>query len=115
MKLIPAGLHGILDYFAVSILIIMPFYNGFEGIAFGLPVSLGIIALFYTIFTDFSLGFKPLLSLRIHLLIDLFGGVFLTASPFIFGFSEAATLFHMQFGIGVVIVVALTDCDLFSS
>ncbi|MDA0772440.1 MAG: hypothetical protein O3C63_05810 [Cyanobacteria bacterium] len=113
MRFIKPGLHGIIDYFAVSILIMIPWYSGFTGIALGLPVSLGVIALFYTIFTDFSLGFKPLLSLKTHLLIDLIGGAFLALSPFIFGFSEAASLFHFQFGIGVVIVVALTDCDLF--
>ena len=111
MRFIKPGLHGIIDYFAVSILILIPCYSDFTGIALVLPVSLGVIALFYTIFTDFSLGFKPLLSLKTHLLIDLVGGAFLAMSPFIFGFSEAASLFHIQFGIGVVVVVALTDCD----
>ena len=108
-KLISPNLHGIIDYIASLSLILIPLKNGYSGIGLLLPFVLGVIALIYTVLTDYHFGFKALIPLGVHLAIDLFGGLLLVFSALVFGLEPAAQSFHLQFGLGVLLVVALTD------
>ena len=63
------------------------------------PVVLGAGVILYSLLTDYELGALRRLSMPTHLTLDLLGGIFLAASPWIFGFADYVYLPHLIFGI----------------
>ncbi|MFC0012925.1 SPW repeat domain-containing protein [Devosia nitrariae] len=94
-------LHGIGDYVGGIVLILAPYLFGFAtgGIAQWLPMILGAAVIVYSLFTDFELGVVRVIPMRLHLIFDGIGGLFLAASPWLFGFSTEVFLPHLIFGI----------------
>jgi hypothetical protein len=101
MRFIPTKVHGILDYLAGILLIASPWLFGFanDGAETWVPVVLGAMALVYSLCTDYELGAVKLLSMPVHLILDLLSGIVLAASPWIFGFSDTVYLPHLILGI----------------
>ena len=52
------------------------------------PVILGIGAIGYSMLTRYELGAYPLIDMPIHLMLDGASGLFLAASPWLFGFAD---------------------------
>jgi hypothetical protein len=94
-------LHGIGDYIGGIVLILAPYLFGFAtgGIAQWLPMILGAVVIVYSLFTDFELGVVRVIPVRLHLIFDGIGGLFLAASPWLFGVSSEVFLPHLIFGI----------------
>ena len=65
--------------------------------------------LLYSMLTKYELGFVKFIPLRVHLLLDLLGGLALAASPWLFGFSEEVFLPHLVLGLFEIIAVLLTN------
>jgi hypothetical protein len=63
------------------------------------PVVIGILIFVMALLTDFGLGIVKIIPMKIHLLIDVFVGVFLALSPWLFGFHKQVYLPHLIFGI----------------
>lgn len=101
MRFINTRIHGIMDYAMGLLLIISPWLFGFAdgGAAQWVPIVLGLGALVYSMITDYELGLLKIISMKVHLGIDLAAGIFLAASPWIFGFSEEVYLPHLILGI----------------
>ena len=101
MKIISTKTHGILDYLMGVLLIASPWIFGFAngGAEQWIPIILGAGALLYSMMTDYELGVFKTLSMKTHLNIDLMSGIFLAASPWIFGFSDRVSTPHLILGL----------------
>lgn len=101
MRFISTQVHGMLDYLMGILLIISPWLFGFAdgGAAQWVPILLGVGALLYSIITDYEMGLLKILSMKVHLGIDLMSGIFLAVSPWLFGFAEEVYLPHLILGI----------------
>ena len=101
MKFIPTRVHGLLDYLVGLLLIAAPWVFNFArgGAETWVPVILGAGALLYSVFTDYELGLVKRLPMGTHLTLDLLSGIFLGASPWLFGFSEFVYVPHLVLGV----------------
>jgi hypothetical protein len=101
MRVLPTKVHGFMDYSVGLLLIAAPwlfdFANG--GAATWVPVLIGAGAILYSLFTDYELGVHRALSMRTHLTLDLFVGILLAASPWLFGFADKVFTPHLVLGL----------------
>jgi hypothetical protein len=111
MRLISTKAHGVMDYLMGILLIAAPWIFGFarNGAETWVPVVLGIGTIIYSLLTDYELGASKTISMKTHLTIDLIAGIFLAASPWIFGFNDYVYLPHLILGILELGAVAMTD------
>lgn len=111
MRFIPTKVHGVLDYLVGILLIAAPWVLDFArgGAETWVPVVLGTGIIIYSLMTDYELGLSKNLSMRTHLSLDLWGGIFLAVSPWIFGFSEYVYLPHLLVGILEVVTSLTTE------
>jgi hypothetical protein len=101
MKIISTKTHGMMDYLMGIILIASPWIFGFAtgGAEQWIPIILGAGALVYSMMTNYELGVFKTLSMKAHLNLDLLAGIFLAASPWIFGFSDRVIAPHLILGL----------------
>ncbi len=101
MKIISTKTHGILDYLMGIFLIASPWVFNFAdgGTKMWIPIILGAGALLYSMLTNYELGVFKTISMKTHLTLDLLSGIFLAASPWIFGFADTVYMPHLILGI----------------
>ena len=111
MKIISTRTHGILDYLMGALLIAAPWLFDFHrgGAETWIPVILGAGVIIYSLFTDYEYSVSRTISMRSHLNLDLISGIFLAASPWIFGFNEYVYLPHLIFGIAEIGASLMTE------
>lgn len=111
MRLFSTSVHGVLDYTVGALLIAAPWIFGFArgGAEQWVFVAAGGAALVYSAFTDYEFGLVRKLPMPIHLWLDAFSGVFLAASPWIFGFDQRVWLPHVVAGLFEVFAASVTD------
>jgi hypothetical protein len=107
MRFIPTKFHAPLDYIVGVALIAAPWIFQFSDVTAATIVSivLGIGLIAYSLITDYELGVWKVAPMAVHNLIDVVAGLFLAASPFIFGFSdESANVWvpHVVVGLAAV-------------
>lgn len=106
MKFLSTQIHGILDYSLALLLVASPWLFGFADIGTQaesiVPILLGIGVAAYSLFTDYEWGAVRGIPMVTHLWIDALGGLFLAASPWIFGFASEVYLPHLILGIGEI-------------
>lgn len=111
MRIISTKIHGVLDYLMGVLLIAAPWIFDFArgGAETWVPVALGSATIVYSLLTDYEWGAARVLSMRGHLTIDLLSGIFLAASPWIFGFEEYVYLPHLLLGIAEIGASLMTE------
>ena len=115
MKFLPTKIHGILDYVVGLALIVASYLFGFSdvgGPAVLLPQVLGVGLIVYSIFTNYEWGLVKVLPMSYHLIVDFVAATLLTASPWLFGFSDEdanAWLPHVVVGVTVILVVLVSQ------
>ena len=80
-----------LDYPVAIALIVLPFLLGLgdsNPLALQLSVAAGIAALILTMLTDHHLGVFPIISYKIHLIVDFLVAIVFILTPFIFFLKE---------------------------
>ena len=104
MRFIDTKIHAVIDYLMGFLLIVAPWIFGFAdgGAEQWVPVILGLGTIFYSLITDYEYGLLKVLSVKAHLMIDLIAGIFLAASPWIFGFADDVYLPHLILGIAEI-------------
>jgi hypothetical protein len=92
------------------VLIAAPWMLGFADntAATWVPVLLGIGAIVYSLFTDYEMGAFRAISMRGHLWLDALSGIFLAASPWLFGFSDYVYTPHLVLGVVEVLAALCT-------
>jgi hypothetical protein len=108
--MIPTKVHGFLDYLVGLLLITAPWLFGFAAVspASLIAIALGTITVFYSLITNYELGIIPLISFKVHLILDLLSGAILFCAPWIFNFSEYVRWPHVTLGLLEIIVVLLS-------
>jgi hypothetical protein len=101
VRFIPTRIHGMADYLLGALLVLAPWLFGFAdgGAEMWVPVVLGAGVVLYSLLTDYELGLVRRIPMRMHLGLDLAGGVVLAASPWVFGFADRVWLPHLIFGL----------------
>jgi hypothetical protein len=101
MRFVPTRAHGVLDYGAGLLLTFSPWIFNFNygGAETWIPFILGALAIVASLFTDYELSLSKNIPMKTHLTLDLLSGVFLLASPWIFGFADTVYLPHVLFGL----------------
>jgi len=101
MRFISTKVHGVLDYLMGVLLIASPWLFDFArgGAETWVPAVLGAGAIVYSLITDYEYSISRKLSMSTHLALDLWSGIFLAASPWIFGFNDYVYLPHLILGI----------------
>lgn len=106
MKFLSTQIHGIIDYAMALLLIATPWLFGFVDIGTHpesvIPILLGIGVAAYSLFTDYEWGAMRTIPMNVHLWIDALGGLFLAASPWLFGFADEVFLPHLILGIAEI-------------
>ncbi len=99
-----------LDYLVSVLLIASPWILGFadHSTATWIPVILGIMSTVYSLITRYELGAAKILPMQTHLWLDLASGLFLAASPWLFGFADRVYAPHVIFGIFEVMASLMT-------
>ena len=110
MRFIPTKVHGILDYLYVLVLFFTPtiFHFSTNGAPTLIMDVVSSTVLVYSTFTKYELGISKYLPMRMHLLLDIIVGIFLAASPWIFGFARYVYVPHLFFGLFAVVAALLT-------
>jgi hypothetical protein len=92
--------HGILDYAVGLLLIALPFLLGLDSRTAEAWVltGAGLVALVYSVLTSYELGLLRLIPMPVHLALDALSGLFVAASPWLFGFADRVYLPHLLMG-----------------
>jgi hypothetical protein len=109
MRFFTTRIHGVLDYLVGLLLIAVPLTQHWPGAAGAVPMTLGVATLVYSIFTDYELGLVKKLHMPVHLWLDGLSGLFLAASPWIFGFDQTMWKPHVAVGAFEVLAALLTN------
>ncbi len=104
MKIITTRLRGYIDYTIGLSLILTPWILSFSNnkLSSYLLIIPGIVALIQSIATDYECGIIKQVSMKRHLQTDLFIGLFLVLSPFIFQLTIYTP--HLLFGLAKIIL-----------
>jgi hypothetical protein len=115
-RVIPTKTHGIIDYVTAPALTAAPDLLRLDG---GRPSSLtprvlGTGAAVYSALTDYELGVRRVIPMRIHLLLDAVSGAALATAPWLFGSARRGPrhwLPHAVIGTGEVAVALVTKTE----
>jgi hypothetical protein len=92
MRLVPTRIHAILDYALGVVIIAFPYAGHFDqhgALEWG-PVLLGGGLILYSMFTNYEYSFASLIPLKVHLGLDLAGGILLIIVALLWGPPPAA-------------------------
>ena len=111
MKLFHPGVHRILDFATVVILVLTPILSGFGGLFALVLFLLAAVHLVLTLVTRFLPGGVGAVSFWTHGIIEIVVAVALVATPFVFGFGigSASKRAYIFLGVWVFLVWLLTD------
>lgn len=101
MRFISRTIHGVLDYMSGLLLIASPWIFNFQDVAAArwVAIAMGAVIIIMSLNTDYEAGLTKLVAMSTHLKMDIAGGIFLAASPWIFGFSDQIFLPHLILGL----------------
>lgn len=110
MRFLSTRHHGVLDHLVGASLILMPWLLGFAvgGPETWVPVIVGAIVIIYSLMTDYEAGRVGVLTMPTHMAFDAAAGVFLAASPWLFGFAGIVWLPHVVLGLLSIVVATST-------
>ncbi|MAM86954.1 hypothetical protein [Allohahella sp. A8] len=111
MKVLDPKVHGVLDYLLAIAFLIAPSVFNFVEVAATLSYVIGVVYLLTSIITKYPLGLVKLLPFPVHGVLEGLMAAAWIVFPWLFGFAddEAARNFFIIAGVGLLIVVALTD------
>ncbi len=116
LRVIPTGLHGVLDYLASGVNLAFPRLLGLQDAPWAalVPRIDGAAGAGYSLITDYGLGVVKVVPMPAHLALDAAKGLFMAASPWLFGFAENGTRYwlpHVLMGTADVVAALATKTD----
>lgn len=107
--MISTKMHAVIDYLMGVLLVLLPFILDLQAeVPTIILFTVGGGTIFYSLFTNYEISFAKVLSMKTHLTIDLFSGIFLVAAPWIFGFANEVNWLFPALGTFEVLVSLLT-------
>ena len=91
MRFLPTSVHGVIDYVAGIVILVLPWIFDWEDSAKVIMTILGLGVILYSLLTDYELGVARVIPMPTHLLLDALGGIVLIVAPFIFGIDDTTT------------------------
>lgn len=97
MRVIPAQIHGLLDYVTGPALISAPRLLGLDDV----PAAARVLrlagggAVLYSALTDYEAGLLKIIPMPVHLALDAASGVLLASSPWLFGFAREGSRYWL--------------------
>ncbi len=116
LRVIPTGLHGVFDYLASGVNLAFPRLLGLQDAPWAalVPRIDGAAGAGYSLITDYELGVVKVVPMPAHLAFDAAKGLFMAASPWLFGFAENGTRYwlpHVLMGTADVVAALATKTD----
>jgi hypothetical protein len=113
VRIIPTGVHGILDYLAVGVNLAFPRLLGLHDApwAAAVPRIDGLAGLGYSPIIDYELGVLKALPVPAHLTFDAAKGLSMAVSPWLFGFAKNGARYwlpHVLIGPADVVAAVTT-------
>jgi hypothetical protein len=110
MKILTPRVHGYIDYAIVVLFLLAPTLFAFGGLPATICYVLAVVHLGLSLLTAYPLGLVKAIPFPLHGGLELAVGVFLIASPWIFGFQRDfnARLFYIITGAAVGAVWLVT-------
>ncbi len=109
IRFLTPTMHGALDYFAATGLMVLPFVLGLDGPALWLSVLGGIGLIAYSLLTDYALSAASVFSFKTHLVLDLAAAAVFISAPLVFGWAGIVMGYYFVMAAGVIVVVVLSD------
>lgn len=111
MRFISTKMHGVMDYIYGLLLIASPWLFNFDdgGAKQWVPVIVGAMVLLMSVMTDYEAGLSRTIPMKAHLTMDVITGIFLAASPWIFGFADEVSTPHVVFGLIAILTGLCTE------
>lgn len=108
MRFVPTLIHGIADYLVGIGMIAVALMAGAEGVGFYAFLLLGVLAIVYSLATDYELGWKPLLTMPAHLALDAAFAAVMLLMPLIFTLPPLLAWASPVIGVMAAVLVATT-------
>ncbi|HEY0091319.1 MAG TPA: SPW repeat protein [Flavobacterium sp.] len=110
MRFLETRTHGYLDYLTGVLLIVLPFIADWDinSAKSLVPIILGAMTIIMSLMTAYELGLTNVISMQVHLMMDLMSGILLAASPWLFGFADEVYLPHLLVGLFEVVASLVT-------
>lgn len=111
MRFIPTKVHGALDYIVGLLLIAAPWIFNFNdgSAAQWVPVIIGVMVILMSLMTNYEAGAMRAISMSTHLTMDVIAGIFLAASPWLFGFADQVYWPHLIVGLFSIFAGLMTE------
>jgi hypothetical protein len=109
MRKIPTSVHGVVDYVTAPVLIAAPDIFGMRQTspAAIAPRATGAAAAVYSTLTDYELGLRRVIPMRVHLLLDAVSGAALAAVPWLSGSARSGKRYWLPHAVVGAAEVAL--------
>ena len=116
LRVIPTGVHSVLDYMASATNLVFPGLLGLHDAPWAVLVPRidGVAGAGYSLITDYELGAFKVLPMPTHLAFDAAKGAFMASSPWLFGFARNGTRYwlpHVLMGVADVLAAITTKTD----
>jgi hypothetical protein len=112
MRIIPTRLHGVIDYLAGILFIVLPKLLDWNQTANYLLSIMGVSVIVYSLITRYELGAIKWMPMRVHLILDILSGLLLIAAPFIFPVAgDGVTGWLIGLGVFEVLAGLMTDTE----
>ncbi len=110
MRILPTKIHGIIDYLSGILYLALPWLLGFHrgGPSTNVFLVLGVAMLVYSLLTHYELGLLRFIPMRAHLMMDVFGGIILAASPWLLSFADHVFWPHLLLGLFAIAAGLMT-------
>lgn len=113
-RFLPTRVHGVLDYLWAVLLAAMPWLLGYSrgtrsGAETWVPAGFAAGAVVYSLLTNYEMGVARVLSMRVHLFLDVVGGALLAISPWLLDLDNPARTVHLGFGLFSVLAGLMTE------
>lgn len=104
-------LHTVVDYLSGVFLLLAPWLFQFEYVSSArlIAIIVGLMIIMMSLLTRYEGGFQKIISMKTHLYVDVFTGVFLVSSPWLFNFYHEVTIPHLLIGCLAIIFGLFTD------
>jgi SPW repeat len=115
-RIISTKVHGALDYLASGVNLVFPHLLGLHDVPWAarVPRIDGAAGAGYSLITAYELGALKILPMPTHLAFDAAKGVFMAASPWLFGFAKNGTRYwlpHVLMGSADVLAAITTETE----